>query len=296
MMAAMKKMAAALCVGLLLLSCGEKKEAAEPSTPQEMYARAQELLKPNAQHDASDFAGALAWLQRAAEAGYLPAQTDLGGLYLAGGKGVKPDPVQAMRWFRAAAEQGSMPAHVFIGQLLFDGAGCSRDEKGAMEQWRMAAEAGIPEAQYRLGRVLAQHAETSSQGVIWLRKAVREGQQGGVPAAATALGNLFYTGANGVNQDLEEAARWYGIAATGGDPMAQLVYAEMLLVGEPIPRDEKRGLTMLRMAAGQDYPRAIARLINYLRNTPDAAANAGEADAWAARLQRLQARPRSAGE
>lgn len=287
----MKRRLCILLLFCLLAACKpEQSTPAEPQTPQEMYDKALSLLRPNAEHDASDTAGAVQWLRRAAEAGHLQAQTDLGGLYLSGGRDgkVKPDMAEAYKWFSAAAEQGSKEAHLFLGMLLFDGKGAAKDEQAAMAHWRTAAEADIAEAQFRLGRVLVRRPETAEEGVSLLKRAVRAGQRGGVPQAATALGSLYYKGGS-VPADASAAAAWYEIGATGGDPLAQLVYAQMLLLGDPVPRDEERGMAMLRMAAGQDYPQAIAVLIQLLRNAPDADAHEQEAEAWSERLRKLNA-------
>ena len=73
--------------------------------------------------------------------------------------------------------------------------------------------------------------------------------------------------------------------------MAQHVFAEMLLLGDPVAKDEDRGLAMLRMAAGQDYKPAMARLINLLRNGKNAKENENEAAAWDARLQEIMKTP-----
>lgn len=286
----MKRRLCTLLLFCLLAACKPEQDApAEPQTPQEMYDKAQALLKPNVEHDASDAEGALQWLRRAAEAGHVQAQTDLGGLYLTGGRDgkVKPDYAEAYKWFRAAAEQGSKEAHLFLGMLLFDGNGVAKDEAAALAHWRTAADAGIAEAQFRLGRVLARTPETAQEGVSLLQQAVREGQRGGVPQAATALGMMYYKGV-GVPADSQTAAKWYALGATGGDPLAQMVYAQMLLLGDPVPRDEQRGMAMLRMAAGQDYAPAMASLIRLLRNAPDAAAHEAEAEAWSKRLEKLR--------
>lgn len=275
----------------LLASCDrDASGAAEPRTPQEMYDRARALMQPNVEHDASDAAGAMHWLCRAAEAGHVQAQTDLGGIYLSGSRDgkVKPDYAQAFRWFSAAAGQGSKEAHHFLGLLCYDGNGTPKDEAAALAHWRISAEAGVAESQFRLGRLLARHAETAAEGIELLRRAVREGKRGGVPQAATALGAIYHKGIH-VPADPQESAKWYALGANGGDPFAQLVYAQMLLLGDPVPRDEPRGMAMLRMAAGQDHPQAIALLINLLRNAPDASAHEAEAEAWSKRLEKLGA-------
>ncbi len=252
-----------------------------------MYEYAKALLKPNVEGDASDFEGALQWTRKAAEENWLPAVMDMGALYMYGGKGVKQDTAVARKWYNKAVEMGSKEAHWFLGTLDYESA---HDIESALNHWRIAAESGMADAQYRLGRILSQKAETLSEGMQWLEKAARIGQKGGVPQACTALANLYMTGANGAPADMAKAVQLYKVASGGGDPLAQLVYAELLLAGaDGVPQDTEKGMSILRLAAGQDYPRAIARLINILRNGPDAEQHEKEAAAWSDRLNRLQA-------
>ena len=226
----------------------------------------------------SDFAGALQWLRKAAEGGLLRAQLDLGGIYYAGGHGLEADAHQAFAWFQKAAAQGSKEAEVFLGMLQYEGRLGEKNVQEAMRHWRLAADAGIAEGQYRLGRLLAQSSETRQEGVDWLVKA-----SASVPQAATALGNLYYK----YLEDATTSAAWYEKGALAGDALAQHIFAEMLLLGEPVARDVERGMAMLRMAAGQDYRPAMARLINILRNGRNAKEHESEAAAWDARLQEL---------
>jgi TPR repeat protein len=268
-----------LLLPLLLCAACQKDDADQPTSPQAMYDKAQALLKPNVENAKSDFAGALQWLRKAAEGGLLRAQLDLGGICFAGGEGQAVDIPQAFEWFTKAAAQGSKEAEVFLGIIQYEGLNGAKDVAAALTHWRNAANAGIADAQYRLGRVLAQSAETRKEGVEWLSKA-----SSAVPQAATALGNLYYQ----YLDDTATAASWFEKGAMAGDPLAQHIFAEMLLLGDPpVVKDVERGLAMLRMAAGQDYKPAMARLINVLRNAPNADEWEKEAAAWDARLQEL---------
>lgn len=269
-----------LLLPLVLCAC-QKEDADNPTAPQAMYEKAQHLLKPNVENSASDYAGAMHWLRRAAEEGLLRAQLDLGGIYYAGGHGLEADACQACNWFSKAAAQGSKEAEVFLGLLHYDGRMGQKDVETAMKHWRIAAEAGIAEGQYRLGRLLAQEEQTRQEGMDWLVKA-----SAAVPQAATALGNLYYK----YLEDASTSAAWYEKGALAGDALAQHILAEMLLLGEPVAKDVERGMAMLRMAAGQDYKPAMARLINILRNGKAAKEHESEAAAWDARLQELISR------
>lgn len=263
---------------LLLHTACQPETTDAPADPQAMYDKAQALLKPNVENGQSDFPGAMQWLHKAAEGGLMRAQLDLGGIYFAGGQGVLPDAQKAYNWFSLAAAQGSKEAEVFLGILHNSGRLGTRDKEAAMKHWRAAADAGIAEGQYRLGRMLVQEDATRQEGVDWLVKASTS-----VPQAATALGNFYYKHL----EDATTAAAWFEKGAMAGDPLAQHVFAEMLLLGEPVKKDEERGMAMLRMAAGQDYKPAMARLVNVLRNGKQAADNEKEAAAWDARLQEL---------
>lgn len=277
---------AALC---LLAACERAEDKREPQTPQEMYEYVHMLLKPNVEHDASDFEQAMLWLHKAAEGGLLQAQTDLGGIYLEGGKnGVQADGKQAFYWFSKAAAQGSKAALYYQGLILHRGMHMPKDEAKACELWQQAAEAGVGEAQYMLGLTLAQQAATVQQGVGWLMRAVQAPAPKLAAQAACALGNIYAAGKQGMARDMAEAARWYEMAARGGDAAAQLVYAILLLQGDTVAKDETKGMSYLRLAAGQDNPQAIALLVNMLRNMPGADKHEEEAQAWAERLEKLR--------
>ena len=285
-MKTMSIMLAGTVCTLLWAGCGgQEKEPAEPQTPQEMYERVRDLLMPNVEHDASDFAQAMVWLRRAAEAGHLQAQTDLGGIYLEGGKGdVKPDGKQAYEWFSRAAEQGSKESLYYMGLILYAGRDVVEDKRQALILWRQAADGGVAEAQLRLGLVLAGAVQEDAvvQGVRWLTRAVQAKAPKTAAEAACALGNIYAKGRPGVPKDMAEAARWYKMAADGGDAAAQLVHALMLIEAHDAPQ----GLRYLRMAAGQDNVAAIQYLIRHLRMKGEDQ----EAAAWEQRLDALQAK------
>lgn len=284
MMVVMKAKIMPVLLCAVMAGCGEQTKT-EPRTPEEMYARVRELLQPNVEHDASEFEEAMLWLRRAAEGGLLKAQTDLGGIYLEGGKGgVQPDGREALRWFTAAAEQGSLEAQYYRGLILSRGMDVPADQAQAEQCWRLAAEGGVAEAQCALGlALLAQAGADAQEAVGWLTRAAGSKVPQVAARAACALGNIYAKGRPGVPRNMPEAARWYELAALGGDAAAQLVYGIMLLQGTPVPQDTAQGMRFLRLAAGQDNAQAIALLVNMLRleGAED------EAAAWADRLKAI---------
>ncbi len=292
-----RRLSLLLLLPLLLTNCKEGENAASsPLTPQEMYEKGRALLKPNIEQNASDFAQAMDWTRRAAEAGWQRAQTDLGGIYMYGGKGVAADGQEALKWFTRAAAQGSRAADFYMGEIYAKGlAGVKADREAALKHWRAAAEAGISEAQQRLGHLLSQQEATFDEGLEWLRRAATEGSARGKAEAALNLGNIYAAGMAGVQANLSEAARWYAIAADEGDARAQHVYAVMLLDGNPLAQDTEAGMFMLRRAASQNYLPAMAEFVRRLRNMPGATAEQQkEADAWNERLVELLRQQRTA--
>ncbi|KAB0265541.1 tetratricopeptide repeat protein [Microvirga brassicacearum] len=89
-------------------------------------------------------------LTRAATAGYVPAQTDLGVTH-ALGLGTKADPAKAAYWYGKAADQGEVIARTNLARMKEIGDGIPKDEKGAVELYEKALKDG--RAQYYLGKM-----------------------------------------------------------------------------------------------------------------------------------------------
>ncbi len=104
-------------------------------------------------YDAGDYATAAKEWRRAADAGDLAAQRNLGHLYR-WGKGVKQDLALAAKWYRRAAIAGFDRAQLNLALLHLNGQGVKRDEAEAARWLSKAADAGNPEAQYRLAQLL----------------------------------------------------------------------------------------------------------------------------------------------
>lgn len=73
------------------------------------------------------------------------------------------------------------------------------------------------------------------------------------------LGQMFATGL-GVEQDQEEAAAWYTVAAEAGDPEAAFLLATMKLDGVYIERDEVGAASLLSAAADVGHIPALQML------------------------------------
>jgi localization factor PodJL len=118
------------------------------------------------------------WLDRAAQAGVVPAIFRLGTFYEKG-LSVKKDADIARRYYVKAAERGNAKAMHNLAVLDADGGGKGADYKSAAQWFRKAADRGIADSQYNLG--------------------------------------ILYARGIGVEQNLAESFKWFSLAAAQGD-------------------------------------------------------------------------------
>lgn len=116
-------------------------------------------------------------LKKAAGAGYVQAEYELGRLY-ADGVGVQRDYYRAAEWLGLAARIGRLPDAEFrLGEMYFKGQGVPQSYADALGFYRQAANQGQPVAQYLLGVMRAQGYGVSRDPVAaykWLTLALRK--------------------------------------------------------------------------------------------------------------------------
>lgn len=91
---------------------------------------------------------ALEWYRKAANQGDVLAQWMLGRRYYLGG-GVPQDPVTAQKWLQPAADQGNPFAAYYLARIMSD-----RDYNKAPALYKIAADQGLPPAQYLYAKAL----------------------------------------------------------------------------------------------------------------------------------------------
>lgn len=199
-------------------------------------------------------------LRRAAEAGEVKAEAELGKRY-AEGIGVARDDAQAAIWYRRAAEKGDATAQVQLGVLLQKGRGVAQDDAAAIEWYRKAASQGDANAQCNLG-----YMYEYGRGVIkdpreaanWYRKAANQGY----PRGQINLGFMYVEGI-GVPRDREAAFNWFRKAAERGDPIGQFNLGLMYEGGNGVSQDLENAVKWYRKSAAQgdqDAKDALKRL------------------------------------
>jgi len=190
---------------------------AQSSSPDALYERGMDAIT-GVGPTRNDLQG-IDFFKRSADLGYGPAQIALGYYYetgtvvagsqsdsvdlykkaarqgdplaawLAGrryflGSGIPRDPEAAQKWLKMAADQNNAFGAYYLGRLMAD-----RDYTKAPALYKIAAEQGLPQAQYFYGKALKDGrgvAQDRFTAYVWLTIAV----DAGYAAAGTDLGEL----------------------------------------------------------------------------------------------------------
>jgi TPR repeat protein len=217
------------------------------------------------------------YFDKAANAGHLRAQINLGILYLRG-QGVTRDLVQARAWLEKAAATDDPSALYALGRAMEEHDDrIMADSVRAADLYRRAAMKGHALAALRYGLALVdglgvKRDPTGAQ--TWLLQA----NDSGVPEAALALGDLSArTPASrdkAANEKIvQRAVAWFEVAARAGVPSAQFKLANAYFAGAGIARDPAQALAWYGRAAQQGLPEAEhalgVMLMGGVGGTPD---------------------------
>jgi TPR repeat protein len=172
------------------------------------------------------FAPYLDLYRRAAEQGH-PLAALRYGLALSEGDGVRPDAAAAQRWLLAAQKDGVPEAALALGDITArslnarDKAANAKILENAAAWYRLAADAGVPSAQFKLANAYAAGSGVSrdlGQALAWYGRAARQG----LSEAQLALGVLTMGGAGGA-ADPVEGYKWLLLADRSGNADAHMV-------------------------------------------------------------------------
>jgi hypothetical protein len=159
---------------------------------------------------------------KSAEQEYVPAQTGMGELYIAGAKDDGPIPHRgdAEKWFRLAAAQGDANAQFWLGAAYQRGWFGAFDDQEALKWLRKAAAQGLPNAQFRLGQMYEDGEgvpESNPLAASWYRKAADHSPAylGGVWEAEVQLSYMYR---DGRLKDKVQAYMWFAIVGSSVDP------------------------------------------------------------------------------
>jgi localization factor PodJL len=143
------------------------------------------------------------------------AEYELGARYAEGRGGIVPNAFEAARWFQRAADAGFAPAQFRLASLHEKGEGIAKDVQAARRLYVAAAEKGHAKAMHNLAVLYAEGIDGKPDYKLaadWFRKAAMYG----VTDSQFNLAILYARGI-GVTTNLAESYRWFALAASSGD-------------------------------------------------------------------------------
>lgn len=191
------------------------------------------------------------------------------GILAEDGLGEPKNMPRAEALYISAAQAGNFKARYRLGMLYSAGALLARDVEKARRYLTLAAEGGDKDALATLAALeQPTGSRTGFQQAEWLGASGRHAEAAGLyrdladtgdHQAQTRLAWMHEAG-QGVDRDLQEAARRFEIAALAGEAEAQYALAVMLRTGKGREQDVAQSRRWLRRAAVQNHPAAVAAL------------------------------------
>ena len=186
---------------------------------------------------ARDVSAGMHWLTRAAEAGKLESQFQLGSAHLHGTY-TPPDHEKARHWLAKAADAGHVNATHDLASMWEGGLGGESDLAMAASLYQRAAEGGQSRSANNLGLMYRNGRGVPvdpAQAVNHFQRAVDLKNT----EAMVNLGDMHYLGL-GVPADAARAAALYQQAADAGLPWGDCRLAALLRHGEGVAADPQR--------------------------------------------------------
>ena len=203
---------------------------------------------------ARDDKAAFAWAMRGHEAGDYVATNYL-GLFYERGSGVEIDFERSTALFHQAAEAGEAEAMRNYGLALSKGDGVSKNQELAIEWWRKAFAAGDISAAHDIGMAYQDGlgvVRNDEEAVRWFRK----GHEGGDFSSTANLAFMIEHGRGGLEKDLSEAFKLYQLAAEGGNDWAMFSTGLQHYEGLGTTRDYSAARAWFHQAAEAGYAEA----------------------------------------
>lgn len=182
-----------------------------------------------------------------AEAGNPRAQFLISEMYYFGRSGFPKDWDKTFAWLQRAAQQGYLPAVTNLGFKYIQGRGVRQDKARGIALVRRAALAGRVESQQAMGIFYyIGYMDAAEQDIDEAEKWFRMGAEQGDKKAFWRLGEI-YAGENSPRDDEVEAMKWLILAGRDDYYMARRLYEQLTLELSPeqMAEAERRANTWL---------------------------------------------------
>jgi len=192
-----------------------------------------------------EFAVAVEWLRKAADANFRPSQRLMAFLYMSG-LGVKHDDAEAQKWIARATEKRPLEKDE---ELLVELLKSKEVLSASAETLSKLAEAGDAFGQYVLGIQMLEGTRGKTDvagGLKWLRKAADQN----FTMAQFYLATIYQEGRYGVEKDKDAALKLFEAAAENGQATAAMaLYAWHINGGHGLEVDYKGAFKWALFAA-----------------------------------------------
>ena len=192
--------------------------------------------------------------RQAAEAGFAPAQYDLGKMLEGAVDAKKPNFAEPRKWLEKAAAQGFPDAYHALVRYHDEGMGGPVSREEGTRLCRQAATAGAVAAMNDMGVRYQRGTGIAADPVAaigWFTLATQHGS----PAAAVNLGNCYEKG-NGLLQDYQKAGQYYAMAAQRGFPIGELLLGKLFERGLGTDPDVVKAYALYLRAARRGLEQA----------------------------------------
>ena len=223
---------------------------------------------------------ALKWFSVAAKNGNKNAQFLLGEMY-SDGQGTELNLSLAKEWYEKSAAQGHVSAQKKLDKLqkswnvpykqltVADMAGKVIDGDAYFVSAANSAQSGDAKAQFELGVMYFRGIGVPQdyiKALDFFEKAAAQGHERAkdyIPRTYFALGSHYFSEDAGERQDDQEAFKWFSKAAELGHAQSQYIVGLMYYFGEGIPKDESKGVQLIKQSAQNGFEEARKVIYEY---------------------------------
>lgn len=226
---------------------------------QKYLTKAAEMGLPNAMYGLAnlhDFIGdkkqAFKWYLKAAENSLIDAYYYVGNAYKRG-EGVQQDSQKALKWLELAAEYQMSGAAWELAEIYRDGIGnVSQNLEKAQAFYLLAKEAG-ENVERSVQQLQSRLAVRDDFGAL-----LERAKEGNLEAKKDLA--MAYVRGDEIEQNYEEAFKWYKAAAEQGDADAQNSLYNRYAKGEGVEQNSEEAMKWLHRSAEQGYGLAYYNL------------------------------------
>ena len=142
------------------------------------------------------------------------------------------------------AEAGDVTARFNLGLMYHQGRGVAKDTEAAAHWYRLAAEQGDPQAAFNLGLINEAAGDSGLDEALRWFRIAAEGRDS---LGQVRIGS-YYAQGKVMAQDHAEAAKWYELAAKQNNMTALFSLGTMYANGQGVPRDLSRANELYELA------------------------------------------------